>query len=77
MYSSDDCGDREIKLASPLGEAGFLNVSTKYMVTDDLVVTPLSSISCVKYIHSCQIPPSDIEEQVVNIGMEEVTNSNE
>ena len=42
------------------------------MVTDDLVVTILSSMSCFSYFQRLNVAPRDIEEQVMNIGMEEV-----
>lgn len=53
-------------------EGGFVRGPTKFMVTDDLVVTPLSSMSCFTYLHTLKVPPCDIEEQVINIGMNEV-----
>ncbi|XP_074364824.1 uncharacterized protein LOC141705848 [Apium graveolens] len=66
---------REIKLASLMGEGGFLKGSTtKFMVTDDLVVTPFTPMSCMKYIRSCNVPPTDIEEQVINVGPKEALN---
>lgn len=68
-------GDRELKLASLMGEGGFLKgLTTKFMVTDDMVVTPFTPMSCMKYIRSCNVPPTDIEEQVIDIGMKEAVN---
>ncbi|KAF8394967.1 hypothetical protein HHK36_018906 [Tetracentron sinense] len=47
---------------------GFLKGPAMFMVTDDLVVTPLSSISA---INSFNVPLSDIEERVVTVGKKE------
>lgn len=58
-------------------EGGFVRGPTKFMVTDDLVVTPLSSMSCFTYLHKLKVPPSDIEEQVITIGMNEVMEETE
>ncbi|KAK1373932.1 hypothetical protein POM88_030125 [Heracleum sosnowskyi] len=65
---------RECIDQSPKGEGGFVRGPTKFMVTDDLVVTPLSSMSCFTYFHRLKVAPGDIEEQVINIGMEEALN---
>jgi len=42
------------------------------MVTDDLVVTPMSSISAVSYLNTLKVPLSDLEERVIAIGVKEV-----
>ncbi|XP_074350246.1 uncharacterized protein LOC141689758 [Apium graveolens] len=67
-YAGSHC---ELNLVSPVDEWGILRRPTKFMVTDDLVVTPLSSMSYVKYIQSSNVSPSDIEEQVIHIGRKE------
>lgn len=64
--------NREIQLASPMSEGLYLKGSTKFMVTDDLVVTPLSPMSCIRYLQSWKVSSCDIEEQVIDIGIEEV-----
>lgn len=58
-------------IQDPKGEGGFVRGPTKFMVTDDLVITPLSSMSCFTYLHKLGVTPSDIEEQVIDVGMEE------
>lgn len=45
---------------------------TMFLVTDDLVVTPFSSMSFITYLHSLKVSPSDVEEHEINIGTEEV-----
>ena len=73
MYSdSKEQIPREYTFQSPKDERGFVRGSTKFMVTDDLVVTILSSMSCFSYFQRLNVAPRDIEEQVMNIGMEEV-----
>ncbi|XP_022632125.1 uncharacterized protein LOC106779037 isoform X2 [Vigna radiata var. radiata] len=44
---------------------------TPYMVTDDLVVTPSSSLSVVSLLRTMNIPRHDLQEKVVSIGKEE------
>lgn len=63
---------RELSSQTPKGEGGFVKGPTKFMVTDELVVTPLSSMSCFTFLNRLKVPPTDIEEQVINIGLEEV-----
>lgn len=43
-----------------------------YMVTDDLLVTPLSSMSSISFLKRFKIPLRDVQERVISIGMEEV-----
>jgi hypothetical protein len=43
-----------------------------YMVTDDLVVTPISSFTVISHLNSLNIPPFDVEERIVRIGLKEV-----
>ncbi|CAL0304451.1 unnamed protein product [Lupinus luteus] len=50
---------------------GFIKSPSLYMVTDDLIVTPASSISIVSYLTMSNISPSDIEERVISIGRKE------
>ncbi|RDY13667.1 hypothetical protein CR513_01376, partial [Mucuna pruriens] len=50
---------------------GYARGPTMNIVTDDLVVSPMSSISVMSLLHSMSIPFSDLEEKVVSIGMEE------
>ncbi|RZB52754.1 hypothetical protein D0Y65_049004 [Glycine soja] len=42
-----------------------------YMVTDDLVVTPILSISGVSYLNRSKVRLSDLEQRVINIGLKE------
>ncbi|KAK7294630.1 hypothetical protein RJT34_17519 [Clitoria ternatea] len=50
---------------------GFVKGPTMYMVTDGLVVMPMSSISIASLLKSMGIPFSGLEEKVVSIGIEE------
>lgn len=43
-----------------------------YMVTDDLFVTPMSTISTMSYLKKSKVPLSDLEERVIKIGVNEV-----
>ena len=72
LSNSKSCDSiKELTDVSPKHE-GYVRGQTKFMVTDDLFVSPLSSMSCFKYLDSLKVPPKDIEEQVMNIGMKEV-----
>lgn len=61
---------------SPKGESycsgGFARKLYKYMVTDDLVVTPISSFDIVSYLQRMNVPLNDLEERVIFIGVNEV-----
>ncbi|TKY65908.1 tyrosine/DOPA decarboxylase [Spatholobus suberectus] len=48
---------------------GYANGQAMYMATDDLVVTPISSISVISLLNSMNIPVNDLEEKVVSIGI--------
>ncbi|XP_074352046.1 uncharacterized protein LOC141691207 [Apium graveolens] len=61
-------------LVNPKGSDVFMKARTMFMVTDDLVVTPLSSATCFNYLNSLKVPPSDVKDQVVNIDMQEALN---
>ncbi|ESW12418.1 hypothetical protein PHAVU_008G110700 [Phaseolus vulgaris] len=50
---------------------GFAKGPSTFMVTDDLVVTPMSSISAVSYLNRSQVPLSDLEERVISVGVKE------
>ncbi|KAK1400720.1 hypothetical protein POM88_000325 [Heracleum sosnowskyi] len=45
-----------------------------FMVTDDLVVSPLSSTTCFNYLNRLKVPPSEVEELVVDIRIQEALN---
>jgi len=51
---------------------GFVKGPSTFMVTDDLVVTPMSSISTISYLNRSKIPLSDLEERVISVGVKEV-----
>eukprot|EP00268_Persea_americana_P057951 TRINITY_DN6978_c0_g1_i2.p1 TRINITY_DN6978_c0_g1~~TRINITY_DN6978_c0_g1_i2.p1 ORF type:complete len:257 (+),score=44.69 TRINITY_DN6978_c0_g1_i2:298-1068(+) len=73
-------GERSIQLSTvnqkfpnavkELGGA-FIAGPAKFMVTDELVVKPLSPISGISLLTNFNIPASDIEEQIVWIGEKE------
>ncbi|KAF6161014.1 hypothetical protein GIB67_007655 [Kingdonia uniflora] len=54
----------------PFGE--FVTKPAMFMITDDLVVTPLSFISCISLLEKENIPMDNIEVRSVNVGQEEV-----
>jgi hypothetical protein len=43
-----------------------------YMITDDLVVTPMSYFTAISYLNSSNVPMFDMEERVIRIGLYEV-----
>lgn len=48
---------------------GYVKGPIMYMATDDLVVTLMSSISVISLLSSVCIHVNDLEEKVVNIGI--------
>jgi len=75
------CGDRmvtEANLLSPVaqGEAkkGFVQGGTvTYMVTDDLVISPMSNVSTIALLNACAVRDlGTLQERTVQIGYKEV-----
>ncbi|KAL9315395.1 hypothetical protein ACSQ67_016396 [Phaseolus vulgaris] len=59
-------------LSDPINKGkGYIKGPTAYIATDDLVVTPSSSICLMSLLSSMSIPVDDLEEKVVSIGTEE------
>ncbi|CAL5192228.1 unnamed protein product [Lathyrus oleraceus] len=55
--------------SSVLGK--FAKGASMFMVTDDLVVTPISSFNAISYLNSLNVSMLDVEERVVKIGLKE------
>ncbi|KAL5058096.1 hypothetical protein RYX36_029700 [Vicia faba] len=55
---------------SPIS-GGFAKGPLTFMVTDDLVMTPMSSSNVVSYLERMNVPLNDLEERVVSIGVKE------
>ncbi|KAL8265146.1 hypothetical protein R6Q59_023276 [Mikania micrantha] len=49
----------------------YLKESAKFMVTDDLVITPLSLLSSITMLSKLNVPLNDVEVHKVSIGIEE------
>lgn len=56
---------------SPIS-GGFAKGPMSFMVTDDLVVSPMSSISGLEYLERMKVPLNDVEERVITVGLKEV-----
>ncbi|XP_059628041.1 uncharacterized protein LOC132270848 [Cornus florida] len=56
------------------GGGGFVKGPAKFMVTDDLVVTPLSPISSISFLGKLDVPITDVDQKVVTVGEEEALN---
>lgn len=50
----------------------FVKGPSMYMVTDDLVVTPMSSTSAMSYLNETKVTLFDLEEKIIKIGVKEV-----
>jgi hypothetical protein len=57
---------------SPNEKSTFARGLLMYMVTGDLCVSPMSSISTMSYLKRSKVPLSDLEERVIKIGVKEV-----
>lgn len=53
-------------------EHGHVKRPAVFMVTDDLVVTPMSPISAMSLLNRLKTPPSDLKEKILTIGFKEV-----
>ncbi|KAJ9550993.1 hypothetical protein OSB04_015038 [Centaurea solstitialis] len=63
-------GWRKRTLRDPRVNGRFLKAATKYILTDDLVITPLSSISGISMLNKLKVPLNDVEQHEVRIGIE-------
>lgn len=52
---------------------GFVKKSAMFMVKDDLIVEPLSSISTITLVKNLGVPLKDLEERSVTLGEQEVS----
>ncbi|KAA8534119.1 hypothetical protein F0562_031688 [Nyssa sinensis] len=56
------------------GGGGYVKGPAKFMVTDALVVTQLSPISSISFLGKLDVPITDVDEKVVQVGEEEALN---
>ncbi|KAM7531943.1 hypothetical protein LguiB_035353 [Lonicera macranthoides] len=61
----------QLSFRDPKVNGGFVRGPAFFMVTDDLVVTPMSTISSLSYLSQLKIPISDVEERVITFGIDE------
>ncbi|XP_054788017.1 uncharacterized protein LOC129293915 [Prosopis cineraria] len=65
-------GKKEMEAKGSVGEDGFVKDVVTYMVMDDLVVQPLSTISCIALLNKFNIKDvSSLQEMVVEFGIPE------
>ncbi|RHN46338.1 hypothetical protein MtrunA17_Chr7g0241171 [Medicago truncatula] len=69
-YKEKNMSYKFIDPKSPIS-GGYAGASLTFMVTDDLIVTPMSSIDGISYLERMKVPLSDVEEMVVTIGQKE------
>ncbi|KAK4856012.1 hypothetical protein QYF36_013261 [Acer negundo] len=50
---------------------GFLMGPSKFTITDNLIVTPISPVSCMSLLNKLEVPLNDVKECVVHVGCEE------
>ncbi|XP_071729648.1 uncharacterized protein [Rutidosis leptorrhynchoides] len=62
---------RELILEDPRVQKGFLKGPAKFMLTDDFVLTPLSSFSTIALLNKMKVPLNDVVEHELSIGIEE------
>lgn len=58
------------------GLSGYVKRAATYIVTDDLVITPVSFMSAVYFRQRLGIPLGDLEQKDVTIGYNEVREFN-
>jgi len=65
-------GEIIAKFTSASASIGLVKGETNFIVSDDLVVTPMNSSSTISLLSKLQMNIGDIEEQVISIGKAEV-----
>ncbi|PWA63685.1 hypothetical protein CTI12_AA350620 [Artemisia annua] len=60
-----------ITFKNPRAHGSLLKPLLRLMLTDDLAITPISSISTIMMLNKLQVPLNDIEEHEVSVGIEE------
>ncbi|GKC41994.1 hypothetical protein Tco_1059716 [Tanacetum coccineum] len=70
FYTEDEKW-QAITFKDPRSHGSLLKPLVRLMLTDDLAVTPISSISTISMLNKLKVPLNDIEEQEVNVGIEE------
>jgi hypothetical protein len=73
-YKAKNMSYKFVDPKSPI-TGGYAGTPLTFMVTDELVVTPMSSIDGISYLERMKVPLNDVEEMVVNIGQKEVKGS--
>ncbi|RHN46345.1 hypothetical protein MtrunA17_Chr7g0241251 [Medicago truncatula] len=73
-YKEKNTSYKFIDPKSPIS-GGYAGASLTFMVTDELVVTPMSSIDGISYLERMKVSLNDVEEMVLNIGQKEVNGS--
>ena len=67
---------RATNVGSSSSEEGYVKGVVTYMVMDDLVVKPMSTISCVTLLNRFNVKDVGVlEEKVVDLGIDEVCQS--
>ncbi|KAL6292796.1 hypothetical protein ACE6H2_000938 [Prunus campanulata] len=61
-----------LKLKHDKSTQGYLKASTAFMVTDKLIIRPASPFFCFSIITELKVPFTDIKEETVEVGKEEV-----
>ncbi|PNX68428.1 hypothetical protein L195_g056162, partial [Trifolium pratense] len=55
---------------SPIS-GGYSRGPISYMVTDDLVVTPITSMKVISHLEEMKVPLNDVEDRFISIGVKE------
>lgn len=63
----------QLKLVNDRSSQGFLKGPTMFMVTDKLIVRPISPIFGFSILNELKVPFADIKEELVQVGKEEVS----
>jgi hypothetical protein len=65
---------KEYKFVAPKSpiSGGYAKGPLTFVVTDNLVVNPISSFNVVNYLERMKIQLNDLDERVVKIGVKEV-----
>lgn len=65
-------GLKVVKVSPVSASVGHVKGETNFILSDDLVVTPMNSSSTISLLNKLQLSIGDIEEHVISIGKNEV-----
>lgn len=73
MFAPFELADPKFCISKSSISGEFVKGPSLYMVTDNLVVTPISSVSALSYLSKSKVSLFDLEERDIKMGLKEVS----